>query len=271
MTDPGSYPVTYTGYYDAERRPVQGVVPVEEAVALHVNGQPLVVLMCTPTQLEELALGFLFGAGLIEGRDDVNEVQVLELPDGRRWLDVWLHREIEPPKLRAITSGCSGGVAFESAGVAQRRVESTLRVTPQQVTRLMDEFLRATVLYRRAGGVHGAALADGERLLCVAEDIGRHNALDKIAGFCLRQGLPMRDCILLTTGRISSEMVDKAARMGVPVVVSRTAPTSLALRRAQEWGIALIGYTRRRTFRVYTGAERVTAPECRPQDESQAS
>jgi FdhD protein len=262
MTGSGSHPVTYTGYYDAERRPVQGIVPVEEAVALHVNGQPLVVLMCTPLLLEELALGFLFGAGLIEGRDDVDDVRVLDLPDGRRWLDVWLHREIELPALRAITSGCSGGVAFESADASQRRIESTLRVTPQQVTWLMDEFLRATVLYRRAGGVHGAALAGGERLLCVAEDIGRHNALDKVAGFCLRQGLSTRDCLLLTTGRISSEMVDKTARMGVSIVVSRTAPTSLAIQWAQERGITLIGYTRRRSFRVYTGAERLIAPEC---------
>jgi len=257
MTDPGSYHLTYTGYYDAEHRPVQGVVPVEEAVALHVNGQPLVVLMCTPTQLEELALGFLFGAGLIAGRDDVDEVQVLDLPDGRRWLDVWLRREIEPSGLRTITSGCSGGIAFEDAGAAPRRIESPLRVAPQEVTRLMDGFLQATALYRRAGGVHGAALAQGERLLCVAEDIGRHNALDKVAGFCLRQGLPMQGGILFTTGRISSEMVGKAARMGVPVVVSRTAPTSLAIGRAQAWGVTLIGYTRRRSFRVYTGAERV--------------
>lgn len=257
MTDPGSYPLTYTGYYDAEHRPVQGVVPVEEAVALHLNGRPLVVLMCTPLLLEELALGFLFGAGLIAGRDEVDEVQVLDLPDGRRWLDIWLQREIEPDGLRAITSGCSGGIAFESAVATLRRVESALRVTPQQVTQLMDEFLRATLLYRRAGGVHGAALAQGERLLCVVEDIGRHNALDKVAGFCLRQGLPMRDSILLTTGRISSEMVDKVVRMDVPVVVSRTAPTSLAIGRAQEQGVTLIGYTRRRSFRVYTGAERV--------------
>ncbi len=262
MTGPGSCLVTYTGYYDAEHRPVQGVVPVEEAIALHINGQPLLLLMCTPMQLEELALGFLFGAGLIEVAGDVDEVKVLDLPDGQRWLDVWLRHEIEPPALRAITSGCSGGIAFEGAGTAQQRLESTLCVSPQQITRLMDEFLHATALYRRAGGVHGAALAQGERLACVAEDIGRHNALDKIAGFCLRQGLPMRDSILLTTGRISSEMVYKVARMSTPVVISRTAPTSLAIGRAQEWGITLIGYTRRRSFRVYTGAERVVAPEC---------
>ncbi len=256
MTDAGAYPVTYTGYYDAERRPVRGVVPVEDLVTLYVNGRPLVSVMCTPTHLEELALGFLFNEGLIEGLDDV---AVLELCGGERCVDVWLEHDIETPQLRVITSGCSGGTTFEDVVSAHHRVESDLNLTPQQVTQLMREFLRATALYRRAGGVHGAVLAQGERLLCGAEDVGRHNALDKIAGMCLRQGQPTRDCVLLTTGRISSEMVNKVARMGVPIVISRTSPTSLSIQLAQAWAITLIGYTRRRSFRVYAGAERVVA------------
>ena len=261
MTDEGSHSLTYTGYYDDECRPVHGVVPVEEVITLHVNGQPLVRLMCTPVLLEELALGFLFNEGLIEEIDDVGEVKVLALRDGQRWLDVWLGHEIEPPNLRAITSGCSGGTTFEPAG---NPIESNLRVTPQQVARLMAEMSRSADLYHRVGGVHVAALAEGERLLCVAEDIGRHNAVDKIAGFCLRQGLPMQDRILLSSGRISSEVVNKAARMQVPVVVSRTSPTSLSVQLAQAWHITLIGYTRRHSFRVYAGEERLLAPECPP-------
>jgi FdhD protein len=256
MTDAGAYPVTYTGYYDAERRPVRGVVPMEDVVTLYVNGQALVSVMCTPTHLEELALGFLFNEGLIEGLDDV---AVLELCGGERCVDVWLQHDIETPQLRIITSGCSGGTTFEDVASAHHRVESDLHVTPEQVTQLMHELLRATALYRRAGGVHGAVLAEGERLLCAAEDVGRHNALDKIAGICLRQGQPTQDRILLTTGRVSSEMVSKVARMGVPIVISRTSPTSLSIQLAQAWSITLIGYTRRRSFRVYAGAERVVA------------
>lgn len=262
MTNEGSHPIAYTGYYDDECRYVRGVVPVEEAIALHINGRPLVRLMCTPVLLEELALGFLFNEGLIEGSGDVEEVKVLELRNGSRWLDIWLYHEIEPPRLRAITSGCSGGTTFESTGSA---VESDLRVTPRQVTHLTQELSRSTVLYNKAGGLHVAALADapngGERLTCVAEDIGRHNAVDKIAGFCLRQGLSMQDRILLTSGRISSEMVHKAARMQVPIIISRTSPTSLSIQLAQELRITLIGYTQRRRFRVYAGAERVVVPE----------
>lgn len=254
MSNEGSHALTYTGCYDDECRPVHGVVPVEEVIVLHVNGQPLVQLMCTPAWLEELAVGFLFNEGLIEGASDVEEVKVLAPRDGNRWLDVWLAHEIEPPRLRAITSGCSGGTTFEPAGSP---VESDLRVTPQQVTHLVAEMSRSAELYHRAGGLHVAALAEGERLQCVAEDIGRHNAVDKVAGHCLREGLPTRDRILLSSGRVSSEMVGKAARMGVPVVVSRTSPTSLSVQLAQAWHITLIGYTRRRSFRVYAGEERI--------------
>jgi FdhD protein len=223
-----------------------------------VNAQPLVSLMCTPTWLEELALGFLFNEGLIEGLD---EVAVLELCGGSRSVDVWLEHDIEAPKLRIITSGCSGGTTFEDVASVHHEIESDLRVTPQQITHLMQQFLQATAIYRRAGGIHGAVLADRERLLCVAEDVGRHNALDKIAGICLRRGHALRDHILLTTGRISSEVVNKVARMGVPIVISRTSPTSLSIQLAQAWGITLIGYTRRRSFRVYAGAERVVAAD----------
>ncbi|MDY7080804.1 MAG: formate dehydrogenase accessory sulfurtransferase FdhD, partial [Chloroflexota bacterium] len=209
-------------------------------------------------KLEELALGFLFNEGLIEGPE---AVAVLELCGGGRCVDVWLEHDIESPQLRIITSGCSGGTTFEEVSSAHRRVESGTRVTPQQVTRLIEALSRTAGLYKRAGGTHTAALAEGERLLCTAEDIGRHNTLDKIAGACLRQCRSTRDRILLTSGRVSSEMVNKAMRMGVPIVISRTSPTSLSIQLAQAWGITLIGYTRRRSFRVYAGAERVIASE----------
>jgi FdhD protein len=98
-------------------------------------------------------------------------------------------------------------------------------------------------------------------LLFTTEDIGRHNTLDKIAGMCLRQGQPTQHRILLTSGRVSSEMINKVARMGVPIVISRTSPTSLSVQLAQAWGITLIGYTRRRSFRVYAAAERIVATD----------
>ncbi len=257
MTDTASYPITYSGYYDNERRPVHGVLPVEEMITLYVNGQALVNLMCTPIQMEELALGFLFNEGLVEKMDDV---AVLELCGGERCVDVWLEHDVETPQLRVITSGCSGGTTFEDAAGAHHQIRSNARVTPQQVTRLAEALSDAAALYNRAGGIHTTALSDGERLLFVAEDIGRHNTLDKVAGTCLRQGHVMRDHILLTSGRVSSEMVNKVARMKVPIVISRTSPTSLSAQLARAWGITLVGYTRRRSFRVYAGEERIVVP-----------
>jgi FdhD protein len=257
MTEAGAQPLTYTGYYEAENRSVRGVVPVEAMITLNVNGQALVRLMCTPTALKDLAVGFLFNEGLIKGLGDV---AVVELCSGGQGVDVWLEHDIQTPQVRAITSGCSGGTTFEDITASHHHVESDLLVTPQDVTALMERLSDASTLYRRAGGIHTAALAAvGEEigLICSAEDVGRHNTLDKIAGICLRNGRSTEDGVLLTSGRISSEMVNKVAHMGVPVVVSYTSPTSLSIKLAQAWGVTLIGYTRRRSFRVYAGEERV--------------
>jgi len=115
-------------------------------------------------------------------------------------------------------------------------------------------------LYARARGVHAAGLADGEQLLAMAEDVGRHNTLDKLLGTCLRLGIETRGRLLLATGRVSSEMMQKAAQMGIPFVASRNSPTSLSVEMARAWGITLVGYVRRQTLRVYSGPERLGVP-----------
>jgi len=229
-------------------------VPVEEQVVLYVNGAALVGLLCTPTLLEELALGFLHNEGLIEGMADVADVR---LCGSGRCVDVWLNRDIEPPTLRTITSGCSRGTTFESLVEARRPVAADLQVAPEQVAGLMRRLRSAARLYRQARGIHTSALAREDDLTCVAEDVGRHNTVDKLAGLCLRRGVAMRGSILLTSGRVSSEMLGKAARMEVPVVISRTSPTSLSVELARAWDITLIGYARGTDFRVYAGAHRV--------------
>ncbi len=256
MVDPGARPVTYIGFYDSDSRPVRGVVPAEATVTLQVNGEVLVRLLCTPTDLEDLAVGFLFNEALVEGWD---EVAVVELCGGGEGVDVWLKHDIQAPLVRSITSGCSGGTTFEDVKAARRRLSSTLRVTPEELTGLMEQLSHEAALYRRAGGVHTSALAfsDVGSLVCVGEDVGRHNTVDKIAGRCLREGQSTRDGILLTSGRVSSEVVGKAARMGLPLVASRTSPTALSIDLAEAWGITLIGYVRRRSFRVYAGQERI--------------
>jgi FdhD protein len=130
-------------------------------------------------------------------------------------------------------------------------------LTRQQIGQLIGELFESQDLYRKTGGVHTSALSDGQKIYIVAEDIGRHNTLDKIAGRCLLEKIEMPRRILLTTGRISSEMIQKAGRIGAAIVISRTSPSSLSIQLAERWGITLIGYARRNRFNLYTHPERL--------------
>jgi FdhD protein len=130
-------------------------------------------------------------------------------------------------------------------------------VPPEAIGHLVEELFNSQSLYRETGGVHTSALSDGEKIVIVAEDIGRHNTLDKIAGLCLMNQVSPKTRILITTGRISSEMLQKAARLKAPILISRTSPSSLSIEMADRYGITLIGYARRHRFNVYTNPQRV--------------
>lgn len=237
--------------------PVAGDVIQECPLTIYVNGQELVTLMCTPVGLEHLVLGFLSAEGMISHLGDVS---LLDITHGGVVADVWLRQQVSPPQRRVLTSGCVGGTTFADLVESRIPIQSTRHITRDQVFVLMEQLQEAAVLYRRSRGVHTSALSDGAGLLVVAEDVGRHNTLDKIRGECLQRGIPTADGILLTTGRISSEMLRKAADMEVPVIISRTSPTSLSLTLAEAWGITLIGYVRGRRMRVYTGDWRLGLP-----------
>lgn len=233
---------------------------VETPVSLTVNGRVWLTFMCTPVHLEELALGFLYNEGIIDSMDEVEDVRLCEHGDN---VDVWLNRSVEQPESWRRTSGCTGGVTAVDL-LAKPDVHfggNRLEVQPEAVVDLVEQLFESQSLYRETGGVHTSALSDGERIVVSAEDIGRHNTLDKIAGLCLRRGLFPATRILITTGRISSEMLQKAARMEAPVLISRTSPSSLSIEMAERYGITLIGYARRHRFNVYSNARRVGLEE----------
>ncbi|HQV64278.1 MAG TPA: formate dehydrogenase accessory sulfurtransferase FdhD, partial [Anaerolineales bacterium] len=131
------------------------------------------------------------------------------------------------------------------------------KVQPEAIGKLVEMLFESQSLYRETGGVHTSALSDGEKILISAEDIGRHNTLDKIAGLCLMNNIWPETRILITTGRISSEMLQKAARMNAPILISRTSPSSLSIEMAERYGITLIGYARKHRFNVYSNTQRV--------------
>jgi FdhD protein len=229
---------------------------VETPVSLTVNGQVWLTFMCTPVDLEAMAVGFLYNEGIIETMDEVEDARVCEHGDN---VDVWLNHSVEQPTSWRRTSGCTGGV---TAVDALARVDVSFhgdqpRVSPEALGHLLEQFFEAQVLYRETGGVHTSALSDGEKIVISAEDIGRHNTLDKISGLCLMNGVALESKILITTGRISSEMLQKAARMNSPILISRTSPSSLSIEMAERYGITLIGYARTHRFNVYSNIQRV--------------
>ena len=229
---------------------------VETPVSLTVNGKVWLSFMCTPVNLEALSVGFLFNEGIIESLDEVSDVRVCEHGDN---VDVWLNHPAEQPTSWRRTSGCTGGVTAVDL-LAKPNVHfgmDSLRLSPEAVGRLVEMLFESQSLYRETGGVHTSALSDGENILLSAEDIGRHNTLDKIAGLCLMNKINSENKILITTGRISSEMLQKAARLQVPILISRTSPSSLSIEMAQRYGITLIGYARTHRFNVYSNSQRV--------------
>lgn len=279
MTEPLSE-LAYIEYDGTRATTVRRPVIAETPWALFINGREWLTFMCSPVGLHQLALGFMLSEGLIGGLDDLWKLKV-HLDEHRVYMlfpeagidgelrmrgceesvgsiDVRLRREPPPPPQRRIlTSGCGGGVTFDDLSGDRPPLRSELRVTPAQIAAMMRQLNEAAALYRSSRGVHTSALAGPAGLIAVAEDVGRHNTLDKLRGAALLAGASTRDRVLVSSGRISSEMISKARKMEVPVVVSRTSPTLMSIRLAQAWGITLVGYVRGRQMRVYAGAERV--------------
>jgi FdhD protein len=245
--------------YDRGRvsRAEKGIV-VEAPLTVSLNGKELVRFLCTPEQLEAQVVGFLWLEGFIGGLDDLLLLRACA-DDGAA--DVVLAGEPLMPRRKAVTSGCGGGITFNIDFEAEGVGALPLSVAPERLFSAYRELQASAVHYREHRGIHCTALCDATGQLLVAEDVGRHNTLDKIAGLALLHDVATEGRFLVTSGRISSEMAWKAARMRIPLVASRTSPTSLAIALAERLGITLVGYLRDGSFNVYTHPHRVALPE----------
>ena len=253
-------------YFQIDTRKTEAIdssTIVETPVSLTVNGEVWTTFMCTPVNLEALMVGFLFNEGVIDSMDEVADVRICEHGDN---VDVWLRHDAPKPDSWTRTSGCTGGVtAVASVERPQPvSVSDEFNLLPGQINHLVEMLFASQELYRETGGVHTSALSDGDQVVLSAEDIGRHNTLDKIAGLCLMENIWPEKRILITTGRISSEMLQKGVRMGAKVVASRTSPSSMSIELAEAWGITLIGYARRNRFNLYAAPERILAKITQP-------
>jgi FdhD protein len=228
---------------------------IEEAlITLYVNGSELVTIMATPRDQVDMALGFLKNEGFIDG---IDEVDLITVSKNGCCVDVWLHHAVLRPRRIVITSGCGGGVTFNDPSAGIPPLDDEMRISPQELFPLLQELNSADSLYARARGVHASGLAERGRVLALAEDVGRHNTVDKLVGLCLRRSIDPRGKILITTGRVSSEMLRKAAWMKCPIVASRNSPTSMSVAMAEAWNITLVGYVRQGSMRVYSHPERL--------------
>ncbi|MCB9455064.1 MAG: formate dehydrogenase accessory sulfurtransferase FdhD [Anaerolineaceae bacterium] len=248
-TLPGIMPYTYWSVHGEHASLTEAGVIQESLVTLFVNGQDVATVMCSPLDQEALAVGFLYNENVIASPDDVGLVQANA---ARTVVDVLLKTDFKPPRRMILTSGCGGGITWQDLSQAHPALDTGFTTTPQVIFDRMRDLQGAAKLYNQVRGVHTAGLADAEQLLVSAEDVGRHNAVDKVTGKALLAGIAMSDRLLLTSGRISSEMLGKARRMGVPLVISRTSPTSISVQLAQAWNICLIGYVRQGGMRIYT-------------------
>lgn len=234
---------------------IQDEVIIEHPFTIYINGEDLVTILCTPSLLIELTVGFLFSENYI---DTLDEIQDLEVEENSKSINVSLKENKRPLRdkyrgRRTITSGCGKNTSFYNIvdSKATSKISKKMYIKPVSVVQLMREFNKLSVLFKETGGVHSCALASEDGILFYAEDIGRHNALDKVLGSGHLASLVFEDKLVLSTGRISSEMLIKSAKRKIPVIISRSAPTSLAIDLAKELGITLIGFARGDKMNIY--------------------
>lgn len=236
-------------YKDGKLQPAARPLVAEYPLQLTINNRPLATLIASPHQLNFLVIGFLKLQGIIDTLDDIRCLGVCA-EQGTARVEI---RGEAPQGLRpTLTSGCGTGISYNLELRGEPRQPRPAAYPAEAILELMRQLARRAELYIRHGGVHSAAVGNASGLLMHAEDLGRHNTPDRIAGEALFKGIDLKGCMLVTSGRISTEMVAKAARLGIGLIASRSSATEAAVKLARQAGITLIGYLRGNNFEVYT-------------------
>ncbi|MDD9270643.1 formate dehydrogenase accessory sulfurtransferase FdhD [Paenibacillus sp. GCM10023248] len=251
--------------YDGTRIvPQEDTIAVEAPLTIKLDGEEFATLVHTPTETVDLVTGFLASEGLIRF---VDQIESLKLDEERGFADVKLRhlhqlsREMVSKRFIGSCCGKSRQFYFHNDARTAKTVRSQLQLTVRQCFHLMNLMQEQSLDFQATGGLHNAALCTADELLLSRSDIGRHNALDKIFGNMLRQRIPARDKAIAFSGRISSEVALKAAKIGAGILLSKSAPTDLALKLAEDLGITVVGFIRRDQLAVYTHPQRIS--ECR--------
>lgn len=241
-------------FKDGKFELISDLVAREVSFTIFINKNRLVSIACLPENLPELALGFLFSEGLVFDFQEIIDCQYIQE-------ELWINFELDIPKNRINsfhqtgekTSGCGSGLSSSLAG--SRLHFPKVCINAENILDSMKEFLKNSELFQQTGGVHRAGLLKDNIIEYSVDDIGRHNAVDKVAGMAINGKISLKDHFLLCSGRISSEIVKKAVRLDIPVIISHSAPTSEAIRLGWKFKVYLIGFARGRRFNIYTGFE----------------
>lgn len=254
--------VKITKVASGKKEETDDLVVAEAPLAILLNDRKVITLLCTPQDQEHLALGFLFSEGLIPNK---KEIKAVSFDKKRNEINVRTKSGMPPAsdfsQPKTLTSGCAKGATFSSTEdldpTRDLLIDLQMVVTSSEIQRLVHEFEKRSVLFRKTGGVHAAGLANKESILIYFEDIGRHNAVDKVVGKCLQDRISCEDKMLILSGRISSDVLAKASKSGISIIVSRSAPTGLAVKNAQKLGITLVGFARGSKMNIYSFPMRI--------------
>jgi FdhD protein len=249
-------------FTNGQMEKIEDTIVTEFPVTIKINEQEFVTMVCTPEYIEDMVIGYLASEGIIRNYEEIKDLWVQEK-------EGFVHVKIDKlnpyyqnfQNKRYITSCCGmsrqGFVFVNDALTAKKMNEIRVTITPEECFRLMNDMQRSATTFQETGGVHNAALCDVNGFVLSRMDIGRHNALDKIYGYCLKNKISITDKIMVFSGRISSEILLKVAKIGCEIVLSKSAPTELALELAEDLGITTVGFIRKQSLNIYTCSQRI--------------
>jgi FdhD protein len=245
---------TIQKYQDEEITEIEDLVVCEYPFTIFLNEQEFITLLCSPKSLKSLSIGFLYSEGIIKSVSDIDSINIDEKM-GYAYIKIGNLSKFAKQLYgkRVITTGCGKGSIFYNAldSLKCKHFKNNLDIEYKKLLDIMKVFNKKSELFLETGGVHSVGLIDDDKILYFEEDIGRHNALDKIIGSCLADNVNIEDKSIITSGRITSEIVLKCAKLGIGCIISRSAPTNLAIDTGKKLNIEIIGFARGNKLNVY--------------------
>ncbi|MBE0427265.1 MAG: formate dehydrogenase accessory sulfurtransferase FdhD [Nitrospirae bacterium] len=235
----------------ASSREIEDYIAVEKKLSISLNGKHIINLLCTPIMIEELINGFFLTEGILTDRILPEDMKI----DCGEEISVDINAENSDIS-ELTASRCLGGITFNKKRTFEK-INDRFTIPAEAIQSLFEEFHQKSQLFRLTGCFHSAALSDGEKIIAFAEDVGRHNAVDKMIGAAILKDILFKETLLLVSCRLSSEIVSKCSRCKVPILASRAAPTDLAIEIAEKSGITLMGFVRGDRLNIYTHEQRI--------------